>query len=100
MAPRAVAAMPEAIHIPQSIRDQLRLAMVAEQDLEAALRQGEREPIAHPVGCFRARPTLAVPRPMDPETAEMRQLEVYLRPVDDGLEVFAVRGLDLDALKG
>jgi hypothetical protein len=44
------------------------------------------------------RPTLAVPRPFDPETAEMRQLEVYLRPVDGGMEVFAIRGLDLESI--
>jgi hypothetical protein len=86
------------IHFPEPIREQLRLAFVDAEDLRGALIATAAEPVANPPGCFRARPTLAVPRPLDPETAEMRQLEVYLRPVDDGLEVFAVRGLDLEAL--
>lgn len=88
----------QSIHFPEAIREQLRLAFVDADDLRGALAQTEPEAVANPPGCFRARPTLAVPRPLDPETAEMRQLEVYLRPVDDGLEVFAVRGLDLAAL--
>lgn len=89
----------EAIHFPEPIRDQLRLAFLDAEDLRGALAVADPEPVANPPGCFRARPTLAVPRPLDPETAEMRQLEVYLRPLDDGLEVFAVRGLDLDGLR-
>ena len=90
----------EAIHFPEHIRDQLRLAFVDAEDLRGALRQAEAEPVNNPPGCLRARPTLAVPRPLDPETAELRQLEVYLRPVGDSLEVFAVRGLDLEGLAG
>ena len=89
----------DAIHFPESIREQLRLAFLDAEDLRGALAVIEAEPVANPPGCFRARPTLAVPRPLDPETAEMRQLDVYLRPLDDGLEVFAVRGLDLEGLK-
>ena len=89
----------DSIHFADTIRDQLRLALVDAEDLRGALTQATAEPVANPPGCFRARPTLAVPRPLDPETAELRQLEVYLRPVDGGgLEVFAVRGLDLEAL--
>jgi hypothetical protein len=89
----------DSIHFSEQIRDQLRLAFVDADDLLGALRVADAEPVAHPPGCFRAVPTLAVPRPLDPETAEVRQLEVFLRPVDDGLEVFAVRGLDLEALR-
>jgi hypothetical protein len=88
----------DAVHFPEQIRDQLRLAFVDAEDLRGALRQADAEPVSNPPGCFRARPTLAVPRPLDPETAELRQLEVYLRPVGESLEVFAVRGLDLEAL--
>ena len=90
----------EAIHFPEQIREQLRVAFVDAEDLRAALQQAEAEPVQNPPGCFRARPTLAVPRPLDPETAELRQLEVYLRPDGDKLEVFAVRGLDLESLAG
>lgn len=90
--------MPEPIFLPEPIRDQLRMAMLTEPDLIEAVRQEPLEPIPNPPGCLRGRPTLAVPRPLDPETAEMRQLEIFLRPVDGGLEVFAIRGLDLEAL--
>ena len=90
--------MTQSIQIPDSIREQLRLSFLTEPDFLAAMQQEELVPVAHPPGCFRGRPTLAVPRPLDPETAEMRQLEVYLRPIDGGLEVFAIRGLDLEAL--
>jgi hypothetical protein len=89
----------DTIHVPESIREQLRLVFIDPDDLRGALGNADAEPVANPPGCFRARPTLAVPRPLDPETAEMRQLEVYLRPVEGGLEVFAVRGLDLEALR-
>jgi hypothetical protein len=90
--------MRETIHFADSIREQLRMALVDTEDLRGALTAVNPEPVPNPPGCFRARPTLAVPRPLDPETAELRQLDVYLRPVDGGLEVFAVRGLDLEAL--
>jgi hypothetical protein len=90
--------MAEPIHVPEAIREQLKLALLTEPDLIEAVRQEELEPVASPPGCFRGRPTLAVPRPLDPETAELRQIEVFLRPVSDGLEVFAIRGLDLEAL--
>lgn len=92
--------MPDTIQIPEPVRQQLRLAFIDPEDLRGALAGVASEPIASPPGCFRARPTLAVPRPLDPETAEMRQLDVYLRPIDGGLEVFAVRGLDLEAVGG
>ena len=90
---------PESIHFAEKVQHQLRLALIDADDLRGVLSQAEPEPVANPPGCFRARPTLAVPRPMDPETAEMRRLEVYLRPVGSGgMEVFAVRGLDLEAV--
>jgi hypothetical protein len=89
---------PESIRFAEKVRHQLRLALVDTGDIVGALSGSEPEPVAQPPGCFRVRTTLAVPRPLDPETAEMRQLEVFLRPVEGGLEVFAVRGLDLEAV--
>jgi hypothetical protein len=91
--------MAKVIHVAEAIREQLRMALVAEPDLVDAVRRGTLEPIANPPGCFRALPTLAVPRPLDPETAELRRLEVFLRPVADGYELYAIRGLDLAALE-
>jgi hypothetical protein len=88
----------DTIQFGEKILRQLRLALLDTDDLRGALAKVDAEPVAHPPGCFRAKATLAVPRALDPETAEMRQLEVFLRPVDGGLEVFAVRGLDLEAI--
>ncbi|HEV8630222.1 MAG TPA: hypothetical protein VGV61_07890 [Thermoanaerobaculia bacterium] len=90
----------DTIHFAEKVQEQLRLALIDADDLRGALSQSEPEPVAHPPGCYRARPSLAVPRPLDPETAELRQLEVYLRPVEGGFEVFAVRGLDLESVGG
>jgi hypothetical protein len=90
----------DTIQIPEPVRQQLRLAFIDPEDLRGALDGVPSEPIASPPGCFRARPTLAVPRALDPETAEMRQIDVYLRPIEGGLEVFAVRGIDLEAVTG
>lgn len=90
--------MADPIHVPEAIREQLRMALLTEPDLIEAVRQEVLEPIPEPPGGLRGRPTLAIPRPLDPETAELRQLEVFLRPSGDGLEIFAIRGLDLDGL--
>lgn len=98
LSPFSTPMRPETIQFAEKVTHQLRLALVDTDDLRGVLTQSAPEPVANPPGCFRVRPTLAVPRPFDPETAEMRQLEVYLRPIEGGMEVFAVRGLDLDAI--
>ena len=89
----------DTIHFGEKVSHQLRVALIDRDDLIKALAAAQPEPVPSQPGTFRARPTLAVPRPLDPETAEMRQLEVLLRSMDGGkMEVVAVRGLDLEAI--
>ena len=86
------------VEVPDPIREQLRLGLVRMDDFRPAVEGASLHEIPQPPGCYRAQIRLAVPRPLDPEVAEMRQLDVFLRPVDRGYEVFSVRGLDLEGL--
>lgn len=91
--------MDQTIHVPDPIQDQLRLVFLDRADLIAALQSIDLEPIGEPPTGYRCRPTLAVPRPLDPETAEMKELEVLLEPAADGLRVISISGLDLEVLE-
>ena len=86
------------VEVPEPIQEQLRLGLVRMEDFRPAVARAELHEIAQPPGCYRTRIELAVPRPLDPEVAELRQLEVFLRPLDEGFEVFSVRGLNLEGL--
>jgi hypothetical protein len=82
------------IRVPAAIKEQLRLALLDESDLLDFLAQAPREPLADHPGWHRCRCTLPVRRPLDPETSQLLQVEVRLRPVDDGWEIEAVQGLE------
>jgi hypothetical protein len=90
--------MPQTIEVPDAVREQLRLGLVRMDDFRPAVENAQLEAVPQPPGCFRAQIQLAVPRPLDPETAQVRRLDVFLRPVDAGYEVFSIRGLDLEDL--
>lgn len=76
------------------VRKHLRQALVYEEDLWTLVKTAPREPLNEPAGAFLVKASLPVPRLMDPETAEMRVLEVQVRPSDGGWEIFEVLGLD------
>lgn len=82
------------IIIPEALRAQLREALVFEPDLVRIIQAQEWEPVAerpefHHVTC-----SLPIPRAMDPETAELRLLEVYLRSTDESqAEIVRIDGL-------
>ncbi len=86
--------MAPAIRIPAAIKEQLRLALLDEADLLDVLAQAPREPVPDHPGWSRCRCTLPVRRPLDPETSQLLQVEVLLRPAGDGWEIEAVRGLE------
>lgn len=86
------------VQVPDPIREQLRLALIRLDDFRPAVEQAQLSSVSKPPGCFHTRIQLAVPRPLDPEVGEMRDLDVFLRPVDDGYEVFSIRGLNLEDL--
>lgn len=82
------------IHIEQHIRDRLRAALVPEQDLLTIISRHDRTPVAGQPGAYHYRCPIPLPRPMDPETAEMHILDVYIRPGSaGGWEVYQVDGL-------
>lgn len=86
------------LHISESVREQLQLAMVDEEVLLAAVDSAERRPIEGSGGKVRCRPVLPVPRPLDPETAELRRLDVVLESEGDDMRIVSVDGLDTDEL--
>ncbi len=86
--------MQDPIRIAQDLKLSLKQALILEEDLLTLVRAAPREPLPDGDHAFKVRGALPVPRLMDPETAEMRLLEVYVRSVgSDGWEVFEVGGL-------
>ena len=86
--------MPPVIRIPESIREQLRLALVDEADFLEFLGQARPEPVADRPGWSSCRCILPVRRPLDPETSQLLQVEILLRPSQDAWEVESIRGLE------
>jgi len=80
--------------IAADVRLRLREAMIFEEDVWTLVNSAPREPMAEPPGAVMVRAALPVPRLMDLETAELRLVEVRLRPVEDGWEIFEIKGLD------
>ena len=81
-------------HLSEEVRSKLRGALLEDQDLLVSLRR--LRPVEDPdhAGLFRCQCTVAVRRPLDPETSELRQLEVSLRRTDDGFEAIDLTGLE------
>ena len=85
----------EKILIAESLRDRLREALIYIPDLVRILAAQPREPVSGQPGLFRVACALPIPRQMDPETAELRVLQVYLRDTADGqLELLRIDGLE------
>lgn len=87
----------EKILIRQQVCDLLRQSMLTESDLAAAIYRSSRVPDPEQIGHFRCTCTVALRRPLDPETATLRQVEVRIKQTGDGLEVYAVEGLPVEA---
>lgn len=82
------------IAIPQPIRNQLHDALVVEGDLVRVVRAQRWEPIVERSGLYHVTCALPIPRQNDPETAELRLLEVYLRASDeDRASIVRIDGL-------
>jgi hypothetical protein len=80
--------------IAPDVRQRLREALIFEDDVWTLVKTAPREPLERPPGAIRVRAALPVPRLLDPETAEMRLIEVRLRPITEGWEIFEIVGLD------
>lgn len=80
--------------LSDEVRLKLSRALLEDQDLLVSLRQVRpAEDPEHP-GLFRCQCTVAVRRPLDPETSELRELDVSLRRTDEGFEAFELTGLE------
>lgn len=81
------------ISIHESVREQLRVAMLEEAALVTAIRQAHSEKVPGHPERLRCLCTVAVRRPSDPETAALCQVEVVMEQTGSGLEVVLLEGL-------
>jgi hypothetical protein len=80
--------------IGPEVRELLTSAFLEERDFIDSLRQ--EKPVEDPAepGVFQSRCIVAVRRPLDLETAQLRRLTVRMRRGASGWEVFALEGLE------
>lgn len=82
------------LKLSDQVRQQLTEVLLEDRDLEASLRGQRPEEVPDSPGLYRCSCTLAVRRPLDPETSELREVEVALRSVEGGFEAFELKGLE------
>ncbi len=87
----------EPITIVETIRQLLRASLLEGEDLITAIQQERPVEVEGQPGHYRCDCTVAVRRPFDPETSEMRQVQVSLRRLEEGWEVYGLVGLEKDA---
>jgi len=80
--------------LSEVVQRKLSEALLEDQDLLVSLRRVRLAEDPDRAGLYRCQCTVAVRRPLDPETAELRQLDVSLRRTDDGFEAFDLTGLE------
>ena len=80
--------------LSDDVRRQLSEALLEDEDLLASLRRVRPDEDPERPGLFHSRCTVAVRRPLDPETSELRELQVVLRKTSEGLEAFELTGLE------
>lgn len=80
--------------LSEEVRHKLREALLEDQDLLVGLRRVRPAESSEQAGLYHCQCTVAVRRPLDPETSELRNLEVSLRRTEDGFEAFALTGLE------
>jgi len=80
--------------LSDEVRRSLSEALLEDQDLLVSLRRVQPAEDPDRPGLFRCQCTVAVRRPLDPETSELRQLDVSLRRTDEGFEAFELTGLE------
>ncbi len=84
----------EKLALTPEVERLLRASMLDQRDLAAGIRQEQLVEVPGKAGHYRCLCTVAVRRPLDPETAQLRRLELSLRRSGETLEVYAVGGLD------
>lgn len=84
------------VRLSDDVRRQLREALVDEQFLLELVQVREPQEVPGQPGRRKGSYLAPIRRPLDPETAEMRKIRVFLREVDEGWEIYQVEGLDFD----
>ena len=80
--------------LSEEVRRKLSEALLEDQDLLVSLRRVRPTEDPERAGLFYCQCTVAVRRPLDPETSELRQLDVTLRRTEEGFEAFELTGLE------
>lgn len=80
--------------LSDEVRRKLGEALLEDQDLLISLRRVHPVEDSEHAGLFHCKCTVAVRRPLDPETSELRDLEVQLRRTEDGYEALDLTGLE------
>ena len=84
----------EDISISEPVRRQLRAALLEERDLIDSLRRHPHTAVPGEPGSYSCSCKVAVRRPFDPETAELREIEITVRRMgEQGWLVAKVEGL-------
>lgn len=83
-------------NVPEAVRRQLSEALLDVNDLGEFLRHAKPEVDPARPGFARCAGMLPVRRALDPETAQLRRIEVLLRDTGEGWEVIALHGLEGD----
>ena len=81
------------ISMTEEVRGQIRAVLLEDKDLINSVRRQERTPIPGEPGRFQCEAAVAIRRPLDLETAVLRQIRVSIRQTDDSWEIYAVEGL-------
>ncbi len=90
--------MSRLLKVPDAVRRQLSEALLDINDLGEFLRQAKPEVDPSRPGFARCAGLLPVRRALDPETAQLRRIEVLLRDTGEGWEVIALTGLEAEAV--
>lgn len=76
------------------VRAKLAEALLEDEDLLISLRRARPVEDLQRAGLYRCQCTVAVRRPLDPETSELRELEISLRRTEGGFEALDLTGLE------
>lgn len=82
------------ISITETVRGQLRAVLLEDKDLIEAVERQEPFPDAGESGHVQCETAVAIRRPLDLETAILREIRVSMRSTEDGWEVYDVEGLE------
>ena len=80
--------------LSDEVRRKLSEALLEDQDLLISLRRVHPTEDRDHAGHYHCKCMVAVRRPLDPETSELRHLDVRLRRTEDGFEAFDLTGLE------